>query len=86
MSKEKLAVLGGPRTVCDNVPEDALFGWPYVNKEIEDAVLDVVRRNAMSSTDITVQCEKEFAAWQQRKYGIAYCNGTLSLQDPKWHL
>ena len=34
----------------------------------------------MSSTDITVEFEKEFAQWQQRKYGIAYCNGTLSLQ------
>ena len=80
MSNEKLALFGGPKTVCDNVPEEELFGWPYVNKEIEDAVLDVVRRNAMSSTEITVQFEKEFAAWQQRKYGIAYCNGTLSLQ------
>ena len=81
MSKDKLAIFGGPRTVCENVPEDKLFGWPYVNQEIEDAVLDVIRRNAMSSTEITVQFEKEFAEWQQRKYGIAYCNGTLSLQS-----
>ena len=80
MINEKLAIFGGPRCVPEDVPEQELFGWPYINKEIEDAVLDVIRRNAMSSTEITVEFEKEFAAWQQRKYGIAYCNGTLSLQ------
>lgn len=79
MITDKLALLGGPKSVCENVP-DELFAWPYVNKEIEDAVLDVVRGNKMSATDITVEFEKEFAAWQQRRYGVAYCNGTLSLQ------
>lgn len=74
-----LKILGGESAVGKNVPEE-LFAWPYVNKEIEDAVLDVVRRNVMSDNDITQKFEKEFAKWQQRKYAVAYCNGTLSLQ------
>lgn len=76
----KLKIFGGNAAVdVENIPKE-LFEWPYVNQEIEDAVLDVVRRNAMSGTDVTEKFEKEFAKWQQRTYGIAYCNGTLSLQ------
>ena len=76
---EVLKMFGGEAAVHTPIPEE-LFAWPYVNKEIENAVLDVVRRNAFSGTDITERFEKEFAKWQQRKYGICYCNGTLSLQ------
>ena len=74
-----LRMFGGPASVePENIPEE-LFAWPYINQEIEDAVLDVVRRNAMSGTDVTERFEKAFAKWQERKYCIAYCNGTLSL-------
>lgn len=79
MIEDKLKILGGPAEVSGDVPAE-LFAWPYVNEEIENAVLDVVRRNKMSGTDITEQFEKAFAAWQQRRFGIAYANGTLALQ------
>jgi len=74
-----LKMFGGAPAVHSEIPEE-LFAWPYVNQEIEDAVLDVVRRNAFSATDITERFEKEFARWIGRDYGICYCNGTLSLQ------
>src|SRR5690606_17329115 len=35
---------------------------------------------AMSGTDITLQFEKEFAAWQGTEYALGYCNGTMALQ------
>jgi len=76
---EKLKLFGGSASVEGEIPEE-LFKWPYVNKEIEDAVLDVVRKNKMSGTDITQEFEKKFAAWQQRAFGLAFPNGTMSLQ------
>ena len=79
MIEDALKILGGPAEVRGDVPKE-LFAWPYVNEEIENAVLDVVRKNKMSGTDITEQFEKAFAAWQQRKLGVAYANGTLALQ------
>ena len=79
MIEDALKILGGPAEVQGDIPKE-LFAWPYVNEEIENAVLDVVRRNKMSGTDITEQFEKAFAAWQQRKLGVAYANGTLALQ------
>ncbi len=74
-----LPVLLGGQPLLGEVPPE-LFKWPIVTKEDEDAVLDVLRRGAMSGLDVTTQFEKEFAAWQGRKYAVGYCNGTLSLQ------
>ena len=79
MIEDALKILGGPAEVQGDIPKE-LFAWPYVNEEIENAVLDVVRKNKMSGTDITEEFEKSFAAWQQRKLGVAYANGTLALQ------
>ncbi len=75
---EKLALFGGEKAVED-IPED-LFKWPIVTKEDEDAVLEVLRRGAMSGTDVTVKFEKEFAAWQGSTYALGFCNGTMALQ------
>lgn len=75
---ENLALFGGEKAV-QNVPAE-LFKWPIVTKEDEDAVLEVLRRGAMSGTDVTVQFEKEFAAWQGSTFALAFCNGTMSLQ------
>lgn len=76
---EQLALKGGPKAI-DFCPPKELFHWPIITSEDEEAVLDVLRKNTMSGTDITEQFEREFAQWQQRKYAVAYCNGTLSLQ------
>lgn len=74
---EKLALLGGT-PVLQQQP-DELFRWPIMTQEDYDAAMDVVYNNKFSGTDITEKFQEEFAAWQGRKYAIAYCNGTMSL-------
>ncbi len=76
---EKPAILGGNRTLeHENSPEE-LFHWPIFTEEDEAAVLDVFRNNKMSGNDVTAEFEKEFAAWQGRRFAVACCNGTMSL-------
>jgi perosamine synthetase len=72
-----LALLGGPAAVVD-APTD-IFDWPIITEEDEAAVLAVLRRGAMSGTEVTRQFEDEFAAWQGSKYALGFCNGTASL-------
>jgi len=77
-----LAILGGPKAVgCQ--PGD-LFAGPIVTAEDEAAVLEVLRRGAMSGTEITKAFEREFADWLGAKHALAYCNGTASLQAAMW--
>ncbi len=72
-----LALLGGPKAVT--LPPDDMFDWPIVTAEDEAAVLDVLRRRAMSGTDVTMQFEKEFAEWMGVKFALGFNNGTASL-------
>ncbi len=74
---EKLALLGGTPVLTSQPGE--LFKWPIMTQEDYDAAMDVVYNNKFSGTDITEKFQEEFAAWQGRKYAIAYCNGTMSL-------
>ncbi len=78
MDNPKLAINGAARAVPDSPPE-SLFKWPILTEEDEAAVLRVVRENKFSGTDITEEFQRQFAAWQGRKYAVAYCNGTMSL-------
>jgi dTDP-4-amino-4,6-dideoxygalactose transaminase len=79
---QALAIHGGPKAVTLDAQQiDALFHWPIVTKEDEDAVLAVLRAGSMSGTDITTKFEAEYAAWQGAKYGLASCNGTAALQQ-----
>ena len=48
-------------------------------KEDEEAVLEVLRRGAMSGTDVTKQYEQEFAAWQGSRYALGCNTGTAAL-------
>ena len=75
----QLALLGGPKTVVAD-PGD-LFHWPIINKEDEDAVLDVLRHGSMSDTKITKRFEQEFAAWIGRDYALGCSSGTASLHS-----
>jgi dTDP-4-amino-4,6-dideoxygalactose transaminase len=61
-----------------------MFQWPIVTREDEAAVLDVLRRGAMSGTDVTVQFEAEYAAWIGREYALAYPSGTESIRAALW--
>ncbi|HZP81056.1 MAG TPA: DegT/DnrJ/EryC1/StrS family aminotransferase [Chthonomonadaceae bacterium] len=73
----QLALFGGPKAVQSD-PGD-IFQWPIITQEDEEAVLEVLRRGAMSGSDVTMQFEKEFAAWQGRKYALGFNTGTASL-------
>jgi dTDP-4-amino-4,6-dideoxygalactose transaminase len=78
----ELAIFGGTRAIgC--APGD-LFRWPIVTGEDEEAVLDVLRRGAMSGTDVTVEFETEFARWIGAKYALAYPSGTESVRAALW--
>lgn len=78
----RLAVFGGEKAItCD--PGD-MFTWPIVTEEDEAAVLDVLRRGAMSGTDVTREFEKEFAEWQGLKYGLGFSTGTAAIQAAMW--
>ncbi|MCC7352437.1 MAG: DegT/DnrJ/EryC1/StrS family aminotransferase [Anaerolineae bacterium] len=72
-----LAIHGGPKAVQSD-PGD-MFTWPIVTKEDEEAVLEVLRRGAMSGIDVTQQFEREFAAWQGAKYALGFNTGTASI-------
>ena len=73
----ELAIKGGPKAVTAD-PGD-VFRWPIITGEDEAAVLDVLRRGAMSATDVTEEFEREFAEWQGVKYALAHNNGTAAL-------
>ncbi|MCR5041981.1 MAG: DegT/DnrJ/EryC1/StrS family aminotransferase [Clostridia bacterium] len=75
----KLALFGGEKTLDHTKQPDELFRWPIFTEEDETALLDVFRKNEMSGNNVTIEFEKEFAEWQERKYAVACCNGTLSL-------
>lgn len=72
-----LAHLGGAKSVTVD-PGDT-FTWPIVTADDESAVLEVLRRGAMSDIDVTMAFEAEFADWQGRTYALAFNNGTSAL-------
>jgi len=72
-----LAHLGGPKAVTVD-PGDT-FTWPIVTVDDETAVLEVLRRGAMSDIDVTMAFEAEFAVWQGRTHALAFNNGTSAL-------
>ncbi len=75
------ALLGGAKAVqCDAKDVRDAFTWPIITQEDEAAVLDVLRRGAMSGLDVTYAFEKEFAAWQGRRYALAHSTGTAALE------
>ena len=79
---EQLALHGGPNAVQTD-PGD-IYEWPIITEEDEQAVLDVLRRRAMSGRDITEQFEKEFAEWHDMDYCLGFSSGTASLQSAMW--
>lgn len=79
---EELALHGGPKAVQTD-PEDT-FTWPIITEEDEQAVLDVLRRRAMSGRDVTEQFEADFAEWHGTEYALGFSSGTASLQSAMW--
>ena len=77
----ELAILGGKCIMPQDYPiPDNLFRWPIITKEDEEAVLDVVRRNAFSGFDVTEKFEEEVCRWLGVKHAVGFTNGTMSLE------
>ncbi len=74
----RLALLGGPKAITRDAGD--IFDWPIITREDEEAVLDILRRRAMSGQDVTEKFESEFAAWQGLKYALGYSTGTAAIQ------
>ncbi len=79
---EQLAIKGGPKSVTKD-PGD-IMTWPIITQEDEDAVLEVLRRGAMSGTDVTMEFEKDYAAWHGTDYALGCSSGTAALQSAMW--
>jgi dTDP-4-amino-4,6-dideoxygalactose transaminase len=80
----KLALLGGPKAVTSE-PGD-IFKWPIITPAIEQRVLEVLRRGAMSNIDVTKEFEKSYAAWFGLKYALGHNTGTAALQGAMFGL
>ncbi|MBP1988424.1 DegT/DnrJ/EryC1/StrS family aminotransferase [Paenibacillus eucommiae] len=76
--QQVLAILGGPKAVTTE-PGD-MFTWPIITEEDEAAALEVLRRGAMSGSDVTMQFEDDFRKWLDVDYALGFNNGTASLQ------
>ena len=72
-----LALFDGKKSVESN-PED-IFTWPIITKEVESAVLKVLRAGNMSGSDVTKKFERGFADWHGMKYGLGCSTGTAAL-------
>lgn len=77
MAQDKLALLGGDKTVKSNA--SSIFDWPIVTARHEQAVLDVLRSGRMSGNEITKEFEKRYASALGRKHALAYPNGTSAI-------
>ena len=44
----------------------------------------MLRRGAMSGTEVTKQFEQEFAGWMGMRYALGYCNGTAAIKGTMW--
>ncbi|MCC6442685.1 MAG: DegT/DnrJ/EryC1/StrS family aminotransferase [Armatimonadetes bacterium] len=75
---EKLALMGGPKTVTMSEEMNAANRWPVIGEEEQTAVLA-----AMKDPDIygpITRLEQEFAAYHGSKFAVAHNNGTSCIQ------
>ncbi len=73
----ELALFGGPKAVT--LPTGDMYKWPIITQEDEEAMLEVLRRGAMSGTDVTKAFEEDFCKWIGSKYALGHSSGTASL-------
>ena len=74
-----LAINGGAGTVQTD-PGD-IFTWPIITQEDEDAVLAVLRRGAMSGTDVTREFEKDLVEWFGMEHVLCHNTGTAAIKS-----
>jgi len=78
----ELALFGGPKEI--KVDGRDIFRWPIVTSEDENAVLEVLRRGAMSGTDVTIQFEQEIKEYFGSSYALCHNTGTAAIQAAMW--
>lgn len=74
---EKLAILGG-----EPVKKDSFPVWPQYDEHERQALMEVLESHIWWRTPgtKTLQFEREFASYQDAKYGVAVTNGTAALE------
>ncbi len=78
--KEKLAILGGPKTIKINPPH---FVWPPINREVEKAVIKQLYKSISiyDRSGILKDFEDAFAKYHRRKYALLCSSGTAALHS-----
>ncbi len=76
---EKLAILGGEKAIKSDYSQ--YCKWPIITKEMEEKVLEVLRKGAMSNTELTKEFEREYANLYGMKYGLCHNNGTAAIHS-----
>jgi perosamine synthetase len=77
-----LAILGGPQAI--DIEDADIFRWPIITSEDEEAVLEVLRRGAMSGTDVTRKFEEDLCAYFGLKNALCHNTGTAAIQAAMW--
>ena len=77
-----LAIQGGTKAVTEDVGD--LFTWPIVTQEDEEAVLEVLRRGAMSATDVTHKFEADLSSYFDVRHALCHSTGTAAIQAALW--
>ncbi len=78
--KERLAILGGPKTVKI---KSSHFVWPPINKKIEKAVIKQLHESISiyDRSGIFKDFEEAFAKYHKRKYALLCSSGTLAIHS-----
>ena len=82
MTMSKLAFFGGPKAVTAD--EGDIFRWPIITAEDEEAVLDVLRRGAMSGWDLTLDFEEDLKSYFGLQHALCHNTGTAAIQAALW--
>lgn len=82
MTMSKLAFCGGPKAVTAD--EGDIFRWPIITAEDEEAVLDVLRRGAMSGWDLTLDFEEDLKSYFGLQHALCHNTGTAAIHAALW--
>ena len=75
MSKSKLAINGGEKTI----PEGMIKNWPPIDETDEKLVLDALHSPQQARGDHNIALEKEFGEYNGNKYATFTNSGTAAL-------
>jgi dTDP-4-amino-4,6-dideoxygalactose transaminase len=78
--KEKLAILGGPKTIKIRPPH---FVWPPINRKVEKAVIKQLYKSISiyDRSGVFKDFEDAFAKYHQRKFALLCNSGTTAIHS-----